>query len=356
MNGRERIKRLLSLQEADRIGFYESMLWMETYERWYAEGYPRGVQHWDYFDFDLRRVYIRPSFGLEDVLVEDRGDRELRRDCNGALYLMSKGIRADASGLVFLDYMIKTRDDWEQHKHLLTPGEERFDAYWQSEYARCREKGLYIFLSTRQPLWAAMNKVGMVRFMELFFDDPEWVHDMVMAHTQFILDCIDMADELGYPVDGVYMTNGTAMKTGSLLSPDTYWEFGAAYDKLLVNRLNEQDRHLMLHFDGNFWQLVDATVRAGVHAVAMIECRAGMDVVRLKEMVGDRLAFLGNIDVDVLSTGDRDRIEQEVRTKVTAAMPGGGYIFHSDGSIPPTVSFQDFLFAWNLAREIGTYT
>jgi len=122
-----------------------------------------------------------------------------------------------------------------------------------------------------------------------------------------------------------------------------------------VDRLAERDMEVMLHFDGNFSQLLDEVVRSGVHAVSMIECRAGMDVIELKGQVGDRLAFMGNIDVDVLSTGDRGRIEEEVRTKVSAAMEGGGYIFHSDGSIPPTVSLSDYLFAYNLARRIGWY-
>ena len=355
MNGRERIKHHLHRRAPDRIGFYESMMWAETYERWYGEGYPRGVRAWDFFEFDLRRVYVLPTFNFPDTLVEDQAESQIRRDANGALYRMGKGLRSDASGIEYLDYLIKTRDDWEEHCHCLQVGEDRFTGYWRDQYAECRSRGLYVFLSTRQPLWAALNKVGLVRFMELMYDDPGWVHDMVGAHLQFLLDAVEMAEGIGCPVDGVYMTNGTSMKGRSLLSPQFFWEFGAAYDKILVDRLAEKDMEVMLHFDGNFAQLLDETVRSGVHAVAMIECRAGMDVIQLKQQVGDRLAFMGNIDVDVLSTGDRERIEEEVRTKVLAAKEGGGFIFHSDGSIPPTVSFVDYLFAYDLARCIGWY-
>ena len=352
MNGYERTKKHLCLEEADRIGFYESTVWPETLERWGGEGYPEGVSPDEYFDFDLRRLRIYPTFGFEDVLIQDEGDRELRRDVNGNLYRIAKHA---ASAIEHVDYLIKTRDDWEAHQGRLAVTPARFDQHWIEGYAESRKREQYVFLSIRQPLWAAMNKVGLVRFMELMYDDREWLHEMLQAHLRFIFELLDLAQAREYLIDGVYLVNGTTSRKGSIISPADYWELGSAYDKILVDRLREEEKELMFHYDGNFWEVLDETIRSGVHGIGMIECRAGMDVVDLKKEAGDKLAFMGNIDVDVLATGDREAIEAEVRRKVSVAMEGGGYIYHSDGSIPPSVSFQDYMFAYDLAREIGRY-
>ena len=50
----------------------------------------------------------------------------------------------------------------------------------------------------------------------------------------------------------------------------------------------------------------------------------------------------------------REAIEQEIRTKVPAAMPGG-YIYCVDHSVAPTVSLADYEYAIELLSEVGRY-
>ena len=38
-----------------------------------------------------------------------------------------------------------------------------------------------------------------------------------------------------------------------------------------------------------------------------------------------------------------------------AAMPGGGYLYHSDHSIPKDVSFQRYSFVMQCVKEYGRY-
>jgi uroporphyrinogen decarboxylase len=57
----------------------------------------------------------------------------------------------------------------------------------------------------------------------------------------------------------------------------------------------------------------------------------------------------------VRTMSDPDAIEQEIRTKVAELKRNGGYIFHSDHSIPETVSFDDFRRVVELERSYGSY-
>jgi uroporphyrinogen decarboxylase len=67
-----------------------------------------------------------------------------------------------------------------------------------------------------------------------------------------------------------------------------------------------------------------------------------MDVRELKREWGDKLAFMGNIDTRKMADHNPAVIEEEIRTKLTAARVGGGYIYHSDHSVPPIVSCEQY--------------
>jgi uroporphyrinogen decarboxylase len=73
----------------------------------------------------------------------------------------------------------------------------------------------------------------------------------------------------------------------------------------------------------------------------------------LKQQYGDRLAFMGNIDTRKMAHPDPAVIEEEIRTKLESAKVGGGYIYHSDHSVPPTVSFEQYCRVLELVRQYG---
>jgi uroporphyrinogen decarboxylase len=79
-----------------------------------------------------------------------------------------------------------------------------------------------------------------------------------------------------------------------------------------------------------------------------------MDLFDLKRRYGDRLAFMGNVDFEVISRGESEMVD-EIRTKVGLGKEGGGYIYHSDHSVPPKVSLTQYRKVLELVREYGRY-
>ncbi|MCY2925468.1 MAG: hypothetical protein NT031_08520, partial [Planctomycetota bacterium] len=67
-----------------------------------------------------------------------------------------------------------------------------------------------------------------------------------------------------------------------------------------------------------------------------------------------RLVLFGGIDVRALS-GTKTDIDHEIRTKIPVAMKGGGYIYCADHSVAPTVSYENYRYAIDLIRQVGTY-
>ena len=70
---------------------------------------------------------------------------------------------------------------------------------------------------------------------------------------------------------------------------------------------------------------------------------------------GDRLSFMGGIDVRVLYTNDQAQIEAELAAKVPVVKGHYGYVLHSDHSIPDQVDYGSYRFFVDRGMEIGRY-
>ncbi|MGC9063614.1 MAG: hypothetical protein ACP5JL_02935 [bacterium] len=78
-----------------------------------------------------------------------------------------------------------------------------------------------------------------------------------------------------------------------------------------------------------------------------------MDLLELKPKFGDKLSFMGGIDVRKMT--DPVAIEEEISRKFEIAKKGGGYIYHSDHSIPKNISFEQYKYVIDLVKRYGKY-
>ena len=56
-----------------------------------------------------------------------------------------------------------------------------------------------------------------------------------------------------------------------------------------------------------------------------------------------------------MSAEDPKVIEEEIKTKISVAKQGGGYIYHSDHSVPDDVSFEQYKRVIELVHKYGRY-
>jgi len=89
---------------------------------------------------------------------------------------------------------------------------------------------------------------------------------------------------------------------------------------------HEEGMPVILHSCGNVKELIPDLIRGDLDCLQPLEFKAGMDLIELKENFGDRLAFIGGIDVRKMAGPDPGTIEEEIRRKFEVAKKGGGYI------------------------------
>ena len=110
-------------------------------------------------------------------------------------------------------------------------------------------------------------------------------------------------------------------------------------------RLFDQDS------DGDMNPVIDAFIDAGVNCMHPMEPAANMDIVKVREKYGNRLAFYGGIDKHVIR-GSREEIEAELEYKIPPMVASGGCVLALDHRIPNGTPLANYKFYLEKAWEI----
>jgi uroporphyrinogen decarboxylase len=150
--------------------------------------------------------------------------------------------------------------------------------------------------------------------------------------------------------DGIFLVEDMGFKTSLLISPRT-WDalLRPCYEQINAFVHRHGIRFLM-HTDGRMWDLLPRLIEVGVEALNPFECAAGMDIAELRRRYPRQITCYGNLNVSHL-LGEREALEQELQRKIPYAA-GGGFIMHSDHSIPFGVRYEEYRWARQRAQEI----
>jgi len=111
----------------------------------------------------------------------------------------------------------------------------------------------------------------------------------------------------------------------------------------------------LYHSDGRLYEVIDDLIECGFHALHPCE-PSSMDIAELKRRYGGRLCLCGNIDLDTtLTRGTPQQVEEEVKLRIRAIAPGGGYCCGSSNSIPEYVPYENYQAMIRAIRKYGEY-
>lgn len=374
MTSHDIMKAMLVDRRPVRVGTREVMIWPETVQAWVAEGYPtedvvgkdsahtRQPVDWvEHFHFDTFRageasvINAMPLLGVREVVAET-DEWIITRNGAGAAYKTWK----NRSGThEHIDFRMTNRDVWERdyRTHLLSFDRARLDVEGTRRGLTLRRRqGLWTYYQ-QGLLWQHMSGcLGLLTFLEALVLDPDWIRDFNRVHVDFYKAHFDVLfAEAGLP-DGVRLIDDFAYIKGLMSSPAVMRELYLPYYREMVDYFHARGLLVQLHVCGGVTEAIPILLEAGIDILDPLECKAGVDPFALAEQYGDRLALVGGMDIRVLESGDREAIKQEtVRLTRGVIERGGRYIWGSDHSVPPTVGYQDYLYALETCREHGLY-
>ncbi|MDH5688847.1 MAG: hypothetical protein OEZ48_13425, partial [Candidatus Bathyarchaeota archaeon] len=142
---------------------------------------------------------------------------------------------------------------------------------------------------------------------------------------------------------------------GLFFSPKHYEEQLHSVFKDLCGFFHSHGMKIALHCCGRVKDLIPYFIEEGIDCLQPLEVKSGMDLIELKEKYGEKISFMGGIDTRLMALEDAKPLEKEIKEKITVAKEGGGYIYHSDHSVPKNVSFQQYKRVIELVQKYGGY-
>ena len=352
MTSRERIITALNHQIPDRVPVHDAP-WNATVHRWHKEGLPDNISPAEYFGYEMKffGADLSPRFPTK---VVERTDRYIIETTSTGG--KRKNFIDYSTTPEIIDWPIKTKADWKEIKKRLNPDFTRIDwATTLRENARAREEGKFTCFGGACGYDALQGYMKSEQLLISMAEDPGWVKEMIMTLAHLIVVTADMMIKNGCRFDAVFLYNDMGYKNGLLFSPKTYLQTHYEADKILFDYFHSKGMKTILHSCGNVKELIPILIETGLDCLQPLEVKAGMDIIELKQLYGDKLCFMGGIDARLMADPDPSKIEEEIQKKFQAAKVNGGYIYHSDHSIPKNVSFEQYCRVIELVQKYGIY-
>lgn len=360
MTSFERVTNTLDRKLVDTIAVYLTP-WPETIQAWSEQGHlPRVMELYearnhlggDLIDDGWLKTVANLDF--EPVILEEDEETVLKRDGNGAI-LRTHKYRSRTPEHV--DFTVKDRAGWEEHikPFILQTDSRRLNAemYQKSKQLAAENERFYCWSSAAP--FELMHPVCGHEYMLMGMAlDPDWVKEMVMTYTDFVIRHMEMLfGQYGKP-DGVFFYEDMGFKFKPFMSPQMYKEIMQPGHKRLFDYSHSIGCKVIVHSCGFVEPLLPGLIEAGIDCLQAMEAKAGMNLPKLFEMYGDQIAFFGGIDTRVLISNDRAEIDRELNEKMRPVIKGGGsYILHSDHSEPQQVQYETMQYFFKKGRQIA---
>ena len=236
-------------------------------------------------------------------------------------------------------------------------------------YRGLAEKAKHLYETTDYALVASAIGMGIfeqaqaLRGIQQFFEDllinrefASRLIDRILNVQIAVFDCY--LSIVGPYVEIVETSDDYGMQTGPLISPSLYREMLQPAHKRLNRFIKERtDAKIYLHSCGSIADVLEDLIDAGIDVINPVQPRAkDMDSDRLKSRFGDRVIFHGGVDEQyILPYGTVKEVWEEVRQRITAFAPGGGYIFAPAHNIQDDVPPENVIAMFESALRYGRY-
>ncbi len=202
-------------------------------------------------------------------------------------------------------------------------------------------------------MWSAYL-MGIDTILMNFLAEPDLVEivlDKVLACNMRI---VQRAIRAGAEV--IILGDDYASNKGPMMSPAVFRQFILPRLQRMVDLIHEEGALCIKHSDGNLYSLLEMIASAGPDGLNPVEPVAGMDLKKTKQLVGDRMCLVGNIDcAHLLPHGTVDEVRQAVRQAIADAAPVGGFILSSSNSIHSSCDARNFVAMVQACHEFGAY-
>lgn len=292
--------------------------------------------------------------GHPEVLLDETDEHRTWRDALGRTMKLTK---LTSTLPLPQDYPVKTMDDWLKIKPWYQFSEERLVGAWRETAEEHLRNNRVVTVGIPGGFDEPRQLLGEEELCLAYYEQPELVHDILETIGDTAFQVLEkVSGEV--KVDMLFVHEDMAGKTGPLVGSTQVREFILPYYRKVWDLLSGRGTRLFdQDSDGDMNPLIDVFLEAGVNCMHPMEPAAKMDIVKIREKYGKRLAFYGGIDKHVLRRSKAE-IVKELEYKLPPMVKTGGCVPALDHRVPNGTPLENYRFyiakAWEiLNREAG---
>ena len=133
--------------------------------------------------------------------------------------------------------------------------------------------------------------------------------------------------------DGILIADDLAYNSGPFVDPNYLRQDYFPLLKKQVSAIHDLGLPVIMHSDGDLHLLMDDLLDCGIDGLQSCDPNANMDIPELKQQYGDRLTFMGNIDINLLAQGSPEEVGRVTRELIQNSRKKGGFILSASNVV-----------------------
>ncbi|HHY82412.1 MAG TPA: hypothetical protein GX505_07000 [Clostridiales bacterium] len=369
MNNRERAMAILNYRNYDRLPIVHFGFWEETLEKWCNEGHLKQEEIenvWDGseaekriaeklgFDFNWYTTFgantnLFPSF--ETKILEELPDGFIKvLNSDGVIVLQKKGIASIPSEV---DYLLKSRKEWEEHYlPKLQFSEDRINKKALEKLKDDSNRDIPIGLHCGSLFGNIRNWLTVVGASYLYADDEELYTEIIDTVGELCYRCAEYILSSGAKFDFAHFWEDICFKSGPLVIPRVFEEKVGPHYRRITDLVRIYGINIIsLDCDGKIDALVPIWLNNGVNTMFPIEVGTWDGNIKpWREEYGKELRGVGGMDKKVFAK-DYAAVDAEIE-RLKPLVELGGYIPCPDHRIPPDAKWENIQYYCDRMRKV----
>jgi len=345
MDRPERLRRALELEEPDKVPRGELDIHRELVSAILgpvSDWFEAQIKIRNLLDIDLVNVGLEGGPNVDLIGRTDKG-YPIYRDWIGNEWIESGKTRQN------LRYGLATTESMRRFK---MPDASEYKTSTIERWSK--GTGFCVFTQVGGVLDSVYPLMGLENYIRALYQHPDALRHVIEEVYHFNLKVIKMYAEAG--ADVILVGDDLSYDSGPFIPPNRMKEYVFPYLAGEVSEAHRLGLPAILHCDGNVTPLMDDIVDAGFDGLHSLQPNAGVDIVEIKGLWGDRLCLMGNLDLDYLLTlGTPEEVEAEVKRLMREVAPGGGYILSTTNVLTRYTPPENALAMYGAARKFGRY-